>query len=92
MDELSRIPTKAPAWLANWIGRTDERLNNTEMTLTSVNSKLDTVLARLPLPGNPGPKGNSVTHKWLSEKFWVPLVFAGLTILGGLILAHILGT
>jgi len=92
MDELSRIPTKAPAWLANWIGRTDERLNNTEMTLTSVNSKLDTVLARLPAPSNPGGKANSVTHKWLSERVTIPLILGGYTILLGLILAHMLTT
>lgn len=99
-EELSRIPTNAPAWLANWIGGTDQRLKNHESTLAclvqnqdKMNEKLDIVISRLPPLSNPGAvlKANGVSHKWLSEKFWLPIVFGGMLALLGIVLAHMLG-
>jgi len=99
-DDLGHLPSNAPAWLANWIGGTDQRLKNHESTLASVvqnqdkmNEKLDVMLSRLPPISNPGTvqKANGVSHKWLSEKFWLPIVFGGMLALLGIVLAHMLG-
>ena len=98
-DDLGHLPSNAPAWLANWIGRSDERFKNIETAQagmvenqTHMNEKLDLVLARLPAPSNPtaGMRANGVTHKWLSEKLWLPLLLAAVTFLLGLLAANLI--
>ena len=70
----TKIPENCPAWLAQWIGKNDERLCNIEKTLlrlvkrTSSNNSI--------VKNNPDPKkSDPITFKWLVEKLGVPAMF-----------------
>jgi len=68
----TQIPEDCPAWLAQWIGKNDERLSNIEETLVR--------LVKRSIPKeNPEAKEHQVTFKWLVEKVVVPamLLVAG---------------
>ena len=73
MAPSTRIPDDCPAWLAQWIGRNDERLSNIETSLVHL-------VKRKAQKGNPetGAKNNDkVTFKWLVEKIVVPAMLLG---------------
>lgn len=56
----TKIPEDCPAWLAQWIGRSDQRLYNIEKTLKRL--------------AHNNPQGK-ITFKWLVEKLAVPAMF-----------------
>lgn len=78
MPPDTQIPKNCPAWLAQWIGQSDQRLCNIEKTLVR--------LVKRSVPkDNPTSKENQVTFKWLIEKLLVPIMFvlAGYLVAGG---------
>lgn len=78
MPPDTQIPENCPAWLAQWIGKNDERLHNIEETLIR--------LVKRSIPkGNPISEDNKITFKWLVEKLLVPAMFmiAGFLVAGG---------
>lgn len=80
MAASTQIPDNCPAWLAQWIGKNDERLANIEKSLIRL-------VKRRAYKENPesSTKGNQVTFKWLVEKLLVPAMFmaAGYFLGGG---------
>jgi len=64
----TRIPEDCPAWLAQWIGKSDQRLENIEKSLVRL------VKRNVGSKENP-PKDNQLTFKWVVEKLVVPAGF-----------------
>ena len=78
MTPSTRIPEDCPAWLAQWIGRNDERLSNIE------NSLVHLVKRRAPKNNPEAKNSDKITFKWLVEKLAVPAMF----MLAGYLVAH----
>ena len=69
----TKIPSNCPAWLAQWIGKNDERLYNIEQTLIRLVKRTNN-----PAPANnpeSKKKSDPITFKWLVEKLVVPAMF-----------------
>jgi len=77
MADNTQIPEDCPAWLAQWIGKSDERLGNIEQTLIRL-------VKRTAGSNTEEDPPRSVTFKWLAEKFLVPAMF----LLSGYLIAH----
>lgn len=82
MPPDTKIPENCPAWLAQWIGKSDTRLGNIEKTLGKL-------WERGSKKNNPEPKprpeeSDKVTFKWLVEKLAVP----GMFLLAGYLIAR----
>ena len=60
MPPNTQLPEDCPAWLAQWIGKNDERLRNIEKTLKTL--------------AHDNPRGK-ITFKWVVEKLAVPGMF-----------------
>ena len=77
----TRIPDDCPAWLAQWIGRNDERLSNIENSLVHLVKRK----AQNSNPRTEDKNSDKVTFKWLVEKLAVPAMFlaAGYIARGG---------
>jgi len=79
MPPNTQLPEDCPAWLAQWIGKNDERLDNIETTLGRFEKTLVRLVKRTRVPKeNPPPKAKKadpVTFKWLVEELVVPGLF-----------------
>lgn len=70
----TKIPSNCPAWLAQWIGKNDERLYNIEQTLIRLVKR--TTSNNSVAKNNPeSKKSDPITFKWLVEKLVVPTMF-----------------
>jgi len=79
MANDTQIPDNCPAWLAQWIGKNDERLLNIEECLVRL-------VRRSSSKANPVKENsNKITFKWLVEELMVPAMFmaAGYLLRGG---------
>lgn len=72
----TKIPANCPAWLAQWIGKNDERLYNIEQTLIRLVKRSVPNSSSAP-KNNPGSKkkADPITFKWLVERLIVPAMF-----------------
>ena len=69
----TKIPENCPAWLAQWIGKSDTRLGNIEKTLVHfVKLKAGKHNSN---PESEDKDSDKVTFKWLAETFLVPAMF-----------------
>jgi len=69
MGNDTQIPDTCPAWLAQWIGKNDERLHNIEKCLVRL-------VKRSSSKENPEKKdSNKITFRWLVEELMVPAMF-----------------
>lgn len=74
----TKIPANCPAWLAQWIGKNDERLYNIEKTLLRLVKRSNSPIhTNSPAPANNPElkKSDPITFKWLVEKIAVPAMF-----------------
>ena len=87
MPPNTQLPEDCPAWLAQWIGKNDERLHNIEETLGRFETTLVRLAKRSAQKVNPAPKSNDsnkITFKWVVEKLAVP----GMFLLAGYLIAR----